>query len=284
MYQLRISTFSLLIFIASLLIPGAAALGQDSDLRNLKILLYTKNGEGYVHKNIPTAVKAIQELGEKHGFEVMATEDPEVFTESNLRQYDILFFASTNNDVFENDRQRLAFRRYIQSGGGFVGLHSVVGTERKWEWFKQLLGGSFVWHPRLQEYNLKVIDPEHPTVRGIPTVWKKVDECYFMKELYPGIKVTIAHDLESLNPEQKDKIQEFAAPFSKLYPAVWHHAFDGGEIWISALGHDERDYGDPVFMQHLLQGIEYIASRIGTLDPSRAYATSRDSPVRYTLD
>jgi type 1 glutamine amidotransferase len=257
------------------------AFSQDQSLNNLKVLVYTKNGEGYVHDNIPHAVRSIEKLGEENGFDVDATDDPSVFTEDNLKQYNLLVFPSTNNDVFDNDGQRLAFRRYIQAGGGLVGIHSVVGTERKWEWFKQLVGGTFVWHPKFQKYKLNVIDPSHATVKDIPTVWEKEDECYFMKELYPGIKVTIAHDLTTLDQEQKARIDTTAVPFAKLYPAVWHQDFDGGHVWVTALGHHIKDYEDPIFMKHLLQGMEYVANQIGRLDYSKAYATSRDTPVQY---
>lgn len=257
------------------------SISQAQNLKNIKVLVFTKNGEGYVHDNIPYAVKSIEKMGEEHGFEVTATDDPSVFSEVNLKQYTLLIFPSTNNDVFDNDGQRLAFRRYIQSGGGMVGIHSVVGTERKWEWFKQLVGGTFVWHPKFQKYKIKVLDTQHPTVENMPTVWEKEDECYFMKEIYPGIKVTMAHDLETLDPEQKERIDESSIPYSKLYPAVWHQSFDGGHVWVTALGHHIKDYEDPLFMQHILQGIQFISSQVEGLDLSKAYATSKDNPVQY---
>ena len=273
------------LFIFALLVGvitfSSAMLTHAKGLKKLNVLIYTKNGEGYVHDNIPYAVKAFQKLGEEHKFKVTVSDDPSVFTEENLKQFSILVFTSTNNDVFDNDDQRLAFRRYIQSGGGFVGLHSVLGTERNWEWFKMMIGGTFVWHPRFQNYQLNVIDASHPTVRNMPKVWEKEDECYFIKEVYPGIKVTIAHDLETLDQDQKERIDESAVPYSKLYPAVWHQNFDGGHIWISALGHHQKDYEDPVFLRHVVQGMEYVASQMGKLDFSKAYATSRDTAVRY---
>jgi type 1 glutamine amidotransferase len=257
------------------------AFAFKNDLKNLKVLVYTKNGEGYVHDNIPYAVEAIQKLGEEHKFEVTVSDDPSVFTDDNLKTFDLLLFPSTNNDVFDTDAQRLAFRKYIQAGGGFVGLHSVVGTERKWEWFKQLIGGTFVWHPRFQQYQLNVIDPGHPTVEGLPKVWEKEDECYFIKEIYPGIKVTIVHNLETLDQKEKERIDASAGPYSKYYPAVWHQDFDGGHVWVSALGHHIKDYEDPVFLQHVLQGMQHVARQLKGLDYSKAYATSRDTPVRY---
>src|SRR5687767_100732 len=167
--------------------------------KKVSVLVYTKNGKGYVHDNIPSAVSCIQQFGKKYGFRVDTSSNTSVMTESNLKQYTMLIFPSTNNDVFDNDEQRLAFRRYIEAGGGFVGIHSVTGTERNWKWFKMMLGGTFSWHAKFQKYSVKVIDPLHPSVQGLPKVWEKEDECYFAKELYPGTKTIIAHDITTLD-------------------------------------------------------------------------------------
>lgn len=281
MFALRIKKSRIFFVLIGLFFFINESVAQDQSLRGLKVLVYTKNGEGYVHDNIPFAVKMIQKLGKEHGFDVTTTDDPAVFTEENLKQYSFLLFPSTNNDVFDNDAQRLAFRRYIQAGGGLVGIHSVLGTERNWEWFKQLIGGRFIWHPKFQRFQIKVIDSTHPTVKNMPVVWEKKDECYFMKEVYPGIKVTMAHDLETLNQEEKEKIEASAASYARFYPAVWHQSFDGGHVWVTALGHHKSDYDDPVFIRHVLQGMQFIAGQIEKPDYSKAYATTRDTPVQY---
>ncbi len=51
-----------------------------------KILVYTKNGDGYVHDNIAASVEAIKKLGPENHFEVDVSDDPAVFTEENLKQ------------------------------------------------------------------------------------------------------------------------------------------------------------------------------------------------------
>jgi type 1 glutamine amidotransferase len=260
-----------------------AGFGQTPNWKNVKVLVYTKNGKGYVHDNIPNAVKCIQKLGSEKGFKVDVSDTPIVFTENNLKQYTLLIFPSTNNDVFDTDVQRLVFRRYIQSGGGFVGLHSVTGTERNWKWFKMMVGGSFSWHAKNQKFNVKVIEPNHSSMQGIPKTWERKDECYFAKELYPGTKVLMAHDLTSLDHNTADsaKIRQFSAPFAELYPAVWYHHFDGGNIWITALGHDKENYEDPMYIKHIFQGITFVANHAKKIDGTRAYADSRDTPVRF---
>ena len=273
----------LLSFFSSLVFTTVCA-QNNFNWKKVSVLVYTKNGKGYVHDNIPSAVACIQQFGKKYGFRVDTSSNTSVMTESNLKKYTMLIFPSTNNDVFDNDEQRLSFRRYIEAGGGFVGIHSVTGTERNWKWFKMMLGGTFSWHAKFQKFNVKMVDPSHPSVQGLPNTWSKGDEFYFAKELYPGPKVLMAHDITSLDitdTAQKANIIKNAGGYTELYPSVWTYDFDGGHTWVTTLGHDKKDYSDPLYMQHLLQGIRYVASRYVSIDFKKAYATSWNAPLNY---
>ncbi len=268
-------------FLLCLAVSIASGQKENVKWKKVKVLVYTKNGKGYVHENIPSAVICIQKLARQYGFKTDVSDDAAVFSEENLKQYSLLIFTSTNNDVFDTDAQRLAFRRFMEAGGGFVGIHSVIGTERNWPWFKMMLGGTFAWHPKFQKYKIQVIDPDHPSVAGLPKVWEKEDECYFQKEMYPGIRTLMAHDVSSLDQTEKEKIAIHAGTFSSLYPAVWHQQYDGGNIWITALGHDKKDYEDTLYVQHIFQGIKFVAGKSKRKDYSKAYSNHRDDAIRY---
>lgn len=278
--QLRLLLACFFLFIFSM-----PLLAQESvKWKKVKVLVYTKNGKGYVHDNISSAVSCIIKLGVQNGFKVDTANDASVMSKENLKQYTLVVFPSTNNDVFDTDAQRLAFRHYIEAGGGFVGIHSVTGTERNWKWFKMMLGGTFSWHAKFQKFKVRLIAPAHPSTRGLPAVWEKEDECYFAKELYPGPTPLMAHDITSLNTSdtaQKNLIVKNAGGYAELYPAVWAYDFDGGHTWCTVLGHDKKDYTDPVYVQHILQGIRYVASLVKTIDYSKAYATDKETLVRY---
>ena len=275
-----------IIIISSLLaIPQTIA---QVNWKKVNVLIYTRSDsvthegkKAYIHDNIAAAAGAVQTLSKQYGFKSDVTNDPSVFNDNNLSKYNLIVFASTNNDAFSTDEQRVAFRKYVESGGGVVGLHSVMGTERAWTWFKNMLGGTFSWHARNQVYKIRNIQPKHPSVEGVPLVWEKKDECYFAKEMFPGINVLLAHEIKSLNPDQAADIAKNAGLYDELYPAVWYHHFDGGHIWVSQLGHDIANYTDPVFVNHIYQGIKYIASLTAKRDLSKAYATSRDTPLKY---
>jgi type 1 glutamine amidotransferase len=265
-----------------LIYPFTYSFAQKGQLKNANILIYTKNGKGYIHDNIPAAVKAIQSIAKTEKFNVTVSDDASVFTQEKLKNFSILIFPSTNNDVFDNDEQRLAFRRYMESGGGFVGIHSVTGTERNWTWFKMMLGCTFSWHAKFQKFTDRKLDDAHPSMKNVPLIWEREDECYFGKELYPVTHVLMAHQISSLNQtdsSQKAQIQKNAGTYLEYYPSVWYNEFQGGHVWVTTLGHSIESYKDPVYINHLTEGIRYIASTFKGLDYSKAYANHRDDNI-----
>ena len=245
-----------------------------------RMLVYTKNGKGYVHDNIPSAVEALKLLANEQRIDITVSDDPSVFTAANLSQYTLIVFPSTNNDIFDNDEQRLAFRRYIEAGGGLVGLHSVTGTERNWKWFKMMMGCTFSWHAKYQKFTFQVLDKHHPSMKNVPSTWEREDECYFGKELYPVTNVLMTHRFTTLDSTQKDLIQKNAGTYAEYYPAVWYNDFQGGHAWISTIGHSKETYQDPVYKNHLLQGIQFIISQYKGIDYNRAFANHRDDPIK----
>ena len=272
-----------LIFLSFLFNGGVIHVqGQKVNWKEISVLVYTRNGKGYVHNNIPSAVKSIQQLGRQYGFRVDTSSNPQVMEENNLKQYRLIIFTSTNNDVFDTDLQRLAFRHYIEGGGGFVGIHSVVGTERNWNWFKKMLGGTFATHLKFQKFKVSTVDPHHPSVQGLPKEWYKEDEFYFLKQLYPGPKVIMANDIFSLSSDslQTDNIIKNAGGYTELYPSVWTNDFDGGYTWCTTLGHDIKDYSDPVFLKHIFNGIKYVASQVKKINYDKGYAQKYDDEIQ----
>ncbi len=271
----------LIFLIASLsAICGFSQKQKTIDWKKLNVLVYSKNGKGYVHDNIPSAVAGLQDLGKKYGFKVDTSTNPSVFKKENLSKYQLLIFPSTNNEVFDTEEQRLAFRQYIEAGGGLVGIHSAIATERDWTWFKQFTGGTFSWHAPFQKFKVRIVDKKHPSVAGMPTVWDVEDECYFEKELYPSIHTFLVHDVTTVKPH--DNIKSNMGSFKDYYPAGWHNYYDGGLAWMTTLGHDKKLYSDPFFMRFILQGIEFVAThRPRKLDYSKAYAKERNEPIQW---
>jgi type 1 glutamine amidotransferase len=217
------------------------------------ILVYTHNGKGYVHDNIQSSVEAIKKMGAENGFAVDVTDDPLFFADPTLKQYNALVFANTNNEAFLNDSQRDAFKHYIESGGGFVGIHSASGSERDWPYFWSVLGGKFVRHPHQQVFLVRVKDADFPATRKLPATFEWNDECYLLDHLNPDIHVLLVTDRAKL--DDPDKAKHPDEEFGDSLPLSWYHYFDGGREYYLALGHNKADYSNPLLYNQILGGI-----------------------------
>ena len=221
-----------------------------------KVLVYTRNGKGYVHENIATSVAMIKTLGASHGFSVDATDDPKVFTYDNLRRYKAIVFSNSNNEAFENDAQREAFRKFMESGGGLVGIHIATGSERNWPFFWSVMGGKFLRHPKLQKFTVEVKEPSHPATAALPAKFAWEDECYLFEHMNPTTKVLLATDPAAV--EDPKRLEQPGELRNNAYALSWYNTLHGGRQFYTALGHKTEHYADPLFQKHVLGGIRWV--------------------------
>ncbi len=226
------------------------------DVKGKKILIYTKNGEGYIHENIEASVQAIQELCAEEGIITDVSDDPSVFTAENLIQYDALFFSNSNNEAFDTELQKKVFQDYCRSGKGFGALHSANASEREWPWYWALVGGKFIRHAPYQTFDVIVIDSNHPSTEALPKTWTIEDECYYSFQLNPDIQVLLAADMTTV--EDEGKAEYPGETFGEKFPLCWSHHFEGGRQWYSALGHNPEFYKNDLFRAHLKGGVLWL--------------------------
>lgn len=208
-------------------------------------LIYSKTN-GFRHTSIRNGIAAIQQLGEDYNFLVDATEDQTYFTDDNLAYYSVVIFLSTTGNNILNADQKAAFERYIQSGGGFVGIHSASDTEYNWAWYGQLVGAYFNDHPNIQRATIHIEDPNHPATASLPDPWIRTDEWYNVR---PNPRANV-HVLATL-----DETSYQGGTMGADHPITWCHDYDGGRAWYTALGHTEESYSEPQFLDLLLGGI-----------------------------
>ncbi|MDE3199700.1 MAG: ThuA domain-containing protein [Acidobacteriota bacterium] len=247
--------------LAALWIDAPAVAAQQA--AKPRVLVYTRNytpdGKGYVHDNIAMSVAAIEKMGAEAGFDVDESDDPAVFTTEYLRKYAALVFSNSNNEAFSTDAQRDAFKKFIEAGGGFVGIHSASGSERTWPYFWQVLGGKFVKHPRMQTFTVRVTDPAFAAMKGVPQEFAWTDECYFLDHLNPDVHPVLVTDRTKL--QYLDAMKIDVSTFAKDLPLAWYHHFDGGREFYIALGHNKEDYANPMFYGILKNGILWAIGR-----------------------
>ena len=133
------------------------------------------------------------------GITVDTTRDAAAFTIENLKKYKVVVFLNTTGDVLDNGQQE-AFIKYIQSGGGFVGVHAATDTEYDWPWYNKLVGAYFLSHPsEQQEAVINVVDKTNPATAMLPDKWKRTDEWYNFKDISTDIHVLAYLDETTYN-------------------------------------------------------------------------------------
>ncbi len=213
-----------------------------------RVLLFSKTA-AYRHDSIPEAIAALTARGPEHGFRVEAAEDASVFADATLGQYLAVVFLMTTGDILDADQQA-AFERYIQAGGGYVGVHSASDTEYDWPWYGGLVGAYFMHHPDIQKAIVQVEDHSHPAMAGVPDRWARTDEWYDFRA-NPRGQVNVLARL--------DESTYSGGEMGEDHPIAWYHAYDGGRAFYTAGGHTPESYREPVFLQHLLGGMRYAA-------------------------
>lgn len=214
------------------------------------VLTFTKT-EGYRHQSIEKGVLTLRELGRENGFIVLQTETAEDFNPDNLKNFKLVVFLSTTQDVL-NDTQQRALENYIKNGGAFMGIHAAADTEYDWMWYGKLVGGYFESHPEgTPTAAIKVVNKEHPSTSHLPDTWQRTDEWYNYKKLNPDITVLMNLDENSYE----------GGTNGANHPIAWYHEFEGGRSFYTGGGHTNESYDEPEFRQHLLGAMEWCLGR-----------------------
>ena len=116
-----------------------------TDSNKRKVLLFVKT-KGYHHESIPAGIAAIEKIGKENNFSVDVDSSSIVFNDDKLKEYKAVIFLSTTGNILNADEQ-VAFQRYIEAGGGFMGIHAAADAEYNWAWYNKLVGAYFKSHP-----------------------------------------------------------------------------------------------------------------------------------------
>lgn len=117
-------------------------------------------------------------------------------------------------------------RRFVQNGGGLLGLHTACICFDDWPEWKEILGGVWIWgqssHPPLGPISVETTAEEHPLTEGIDT-FEIVDEVFSDLAVSSFIRPLLVARPDG-TPEAK--------------PVLWTHEYGNGRVVFDALGHN----------------------------------------------
>ena len=160
-----------------------------------------------------------------------------------------------------NDEQQAAFQEFIESGGGFAGIHAASDTEHDWAWYDEMIGAHFAGHPAIQQATVIVEDRTHPSTEMLPEKWQRTDEWYRFKR--NPRKVDGIHVLARLDESTFE-----GGGMDGDHPCMWWRNMKTGRCWYTAGGHTKESFADPLFREHIKQGILWAANLEKSVKPA----------------
>lgn len=186
-------------------IGGGKAVVQPAPKRPA-ILLFDKINGFRDQPSVRAAEAAFRDIAMRRGWTIVTSASGTVFNPRDLQKFNAVIWNNVSGDAL-TIRQRRAFRRYIETGGGFIGIHGSGGDPFvPWDWYRdQLIGVGFKGHPmspQFQEAKINVDDPNDPIVTGLGADWSMTDEWYSFASnpRSNGAHILLTLDERSYNP------------------------------------------------------------------------------------
>ena len=233
-----------------------------------KVLVW---GRLWTHDPNAIAAKAMEILGKKTGaFEAVVSEDLDMLLPRRLGEYDAIVmnnlhqpepFAATDIGTLPKERQAAARKKqqairksildFVAGGKGVAGIHAATAACQKWPEYGEMMGGYYGGHIA-QEVPIKVEGADHPLNACFQGKELRIrDEIYIARAPYSRkkVRVLLSLDLERMKDPGKRT--------DKDYAVSWVRRYGKGRVFYCTLGHAASTYWDPLFLRHVLAGIQF---------------------------
>ncbi|MEM1541194.1 MAG: ThuA domain-containing protein [Ignisphaera sp.] len=220
-----------------------------------KILVFTYTA-GYRHSYITTAIEVLTRLGEKTNlFEVYATEDLEEFTNTTLNSSKAVLFLTSGDIPFSEEQKNLLIE-FVESGGGFIGIHNAADTLYSYPRYGEMIGGYFHSHPWKQEAVFIVEDTNHPATKHLPKRFKAYEEIYVFRNWIGRNRARVLISLDTSSVDLSISSKDV-----RDYPMSWCHSYGDGRVFYTAFGHQVKRWREEWFQNHILGGIVWVLDK-----------------------
>ena len=237
--------------------------GEESENARALLVFYKTNGFNH-REAIASANTYFQTWSEKLGWFVYITDNSAVFNAQQLARFHVVIFNNTTRPSL-TEEQRSAFRQFVESGGGFLGIHAAGDdSHHEWNWYRdQLVRASFSFHtlfPRHQTAELIIEDHTDSSTKHLPDSFQLQDEWYSFSDnpRDRGSHVLLRLDESTYNP--------WPWKMGEDHPIVWRHNVGKGRAYYTGLGDTPEVFADPRYQTLLLKAVEWLTHRKGTDD------------------
>tara|TARA_A100001037_G_scaffold268365_1_gene261814 strand:+ start:143 stop:949 length:807 start_codon:yes stop_codon:yes gene_type:complete len=211
------------------------------------------------------AKKVFFALAVEHAWEFTQSSDSAVFTDAGLAGIDVLIFDNNSGLLF-NESEKKAFEKWVRKGGGVVGIHGAAhahkgvdaANQAEWPFWYGLWGVLHKSGPKegplgrrgyADTVHMVADDPRW--ARNLPKRWRFEKVEWYFWNYHPNFERVQIIARADVSPNQP--------LLPEHYPVTWCHEYAGGRVWYTNMGHYAENFHQPEFIQHLVDGIEWVA-------------------------
>lgn len=241
-----------LIAVSSRTVVAGESAGQEGSGGRLRVLILSGHG----HHDEKTATPFLKKMYEQSGrFTADVTEEPAKMDSAMLAKYDVVVQNEAGprwGPVAEK-----ALLDFIAAGKGFVVIHGASAGNPGWAEFEDLCGESArpgSGHGEYYQYEVKIVDREHPITKGLDHYTSNVEEIYHNKLRRPT-----AHVLATAfsRPDKRGTGKDEAVL------VVTHRG--KGRVFHNVMGNTTSAMDNPYWKALTLRGTQWAATGAVTL-------------------
>lgn len=165
------------------------------------------------------------------------------------------FDVVVHNECFADTTNQTYIRKITsahKAGAPAVVIHCAMHTYRTTDiddW-REFLGATSRHHDHQAKYPVKLIEPDHPVLKGVSDKWvTAMDELYIIEKLWPNAKAL------ATSVSEKD---------GKTYPVAWINQYGKARVFGTTYGHSDEAWRDENFLTLVSRGTLWAAGRLGT--------------------
>lgn len=129
--------------------------------KKIRVLLTVDGSHGWDEKE-PIFTSLVERAGV---LAVTKTKDLNQWLPENVKNYDLVVIHTTGGEL--TDAQANGLAKFVEAGGGVVGIHSASDSFKKSDRYWKLIGGRFSGHGH-GKFGVEMVDEWHPITVGLP--------------------------------------------------------------------------------------------------------------------
>jgi hypothetical protein len=243
--KVRFQTIAFFILCVSLICSG---IQQNKKTQFKAVAFYTaKNDKAHI-SFVHEANRWFARMAGNYNFTYDSTNNWNNMNTAFLSDCQVVIFLDSRPD---SSVQRLAFRKYMEDGGSWIGFHfagfalTPSAFPQNWDWYHNIFLGSGeykgnTWRPTTAV--LKVENHNHPSTRNLPDRFvASPNEWYSWKNDLrnnPDIQILVSIDSTSFPLGTGPKLNEIW--HNGYYPVVWTNK-NYNMLYVN-MGHNDIDY------------------------------------------